>query len=105
MSIRVNVKKHYKHVLPKVKGHHWWVHYRPDETHLGNMRVVLWRNGLVGDIVGSSNVQVNPSDHYVRAQRLVRLAAEQALQEAINKGVQFKWGKPVAPDNITGKSK
>lgn len=105
MSIKVDVKKYYKRVLPKVKGHHWWVYYRPGDTFLGNMRVTLWRNGYIGEIVGSGYAQVSPSDTFEQAQELVRLAAERAVQEAIDEGAQFKWGKPVAPNNITGKSK
>ena len=105
MSIRVNVKKHYKHVLPKVKGHHWQVDYLPEETILGNVAVYLWRNGFMGDIVASSYALVSPTYSHERAQELVHLAAENAIRKALRKGVQFKWGKPVAPDNITGKSK
>ena len=103
MSIRVGVKKHYKQVLPKVKGHHWSVDYLPDEDILGNVAVYLWRNGFMGDIVSSSYVQVEPWDNYEWAQKLVQGAAEEAIQKALDKGEQFKWGKPVAPDNITGK--
>ena len=108
MSIRVNVKKHYKNVPPKVKGHRWAVDYMAEERILGNIGVYLWRGSTflaVGDIVGSSYALVRPTDNYERARQIVRVAAEEALQEAIDKGVQFKWGKPVAPDNITGKSK
>lgn len=106
MSIRVNVKKHYKQVLPKVKGHRWAVDYMPEERILGNVGVYLWRGSpfwAVGDIVGSAYARVSPTDTYEQAQELVRVAAEKALQEAIDKGVQLKWGKPVAPNNITGK--
>lgn len=103
MSIRVNVKKYYKHVLPKVKGHHWQVDYLPEESILGNVAVYLWRNGFMGDIVASSYELVRPTDSYERAQQIVWVAAEEAIQKAQDKGVQFKWGKTVAPDNITGK--
>lgn len=110
MSIKVNVKKHYKNVLPKVKGHHWWVQWWAEESILGNIGVTLWRNDsflgtVTGEIVGSGYALVCPTDSHERAQELVRTAAENALQEAIDKGVQFKWGKPVAPNNITGKTK
>lgn len=108
MSIQVNVKKYYKNVLPKVKGHRWHVDYMPEERILGNIGVYLWRGSpfwAVGDIVGSGYVRVTPSDTFEQAQELVQTAAEKALQEATDKGVQFKWGKPVAPDNITGKTK
>lgn len=105
MSTRVNVTKHYKHVLPKVKGHRWNVDYLPEESILGNVAVYLWRNGFDPDIVGSAYVQVEPWDNYEWAQKLVQGAAEQAIQKALGKGVQLKWGKPVAPNNITGKSK
>lgn len=103
MSIRVDVKKHYKQVLPKVKGYRWTVDYLPEENILGNVAVLLWRNGFMSTIVGSSYALVRPTDSYERARQIVRVAAEEALQEALGKGVQFKWGKPVAPDNITGK--
>ena len=108
MSIRVNVKKHYKQVLPKVKGHRWAVDYMAEERILGNIGVYLWRGGTflaVGDIVGSAYARVSPTDSYEQAQELVRVAAEEAIQKALDKGVQFKWGKPVAPDNITGRAK
>lgn len=105
MSIQVNVKKHYKHILPKVKGHYWSVNYMTDYPSLGNISLHLWRIGFLGDIVGSGYARVSPTDSYEQAQELVQTAAEQALQEAIDEGVQFKWGKPVAPDNITGKLK
>lgn len=57
MSIRVNVTKHYKHVLPKVKGHRWAVDYMPGETFIGNVGVYLWRGGSflgVGEIVADT---------------------------------------------------
>lgn len=105
MSTRVNVTKHYKQVLPKVKGHYWHVDYMAEERILGNVAVYLCRNGFMGGIASSGYARVSPTDSYEQAQELVRAAAEQAIQKALDKGVQFKWGKPVAPDNITGKIK
>ena len=104
MSIRVNVKKYYKQVLPKVKGHYWNVEYG-EHAVLGNVHLYLWRRGFSGTVVGSAHAEVSPTDSYERARQIVRVAAEEAIQKALDKDEQFKWGKPVAPDNITGKIK